>query len=115
MPVGVGVNKIVEPFGFRQIELAVFKGAAGEFAGLGGTHVFQRRQRPENRGQHRPTTMDVEFGDVLTGGAGRTGKPERHRVVQWLTRDVLEQHPGGRPGRQDVATQHGQRRFSLRA
>ena len=115
LPVGVGVNEIVEAFGFGQIELAVLEGAAGEFAGLGGAHIFQRRQRRENRGQHRAPAMDMEFGDVLAGGAGRTRKPEHDRIVQWLTGDVPEQHPGRRPRRRDFAAQRRQRRTGLRA
>ena len=42
LPIGVGVNEIVEAFGFGEIELAVLECAAGEFAGLGGAHILER-------------------------------------------------------------------------
>ncbi len=41
LPIGVGMNQIVQRFGFGEIELAVFKRAAGEFARLGGPHIFK--------------------------------------------------------------------------
>ena len=40
LPIGVGMNEIVETFGLRQIELAVLESAAGEFAGLGRSDIF---------------------------------------------------------------------------
>jgi hypothetical protein len=49
--------------------------------------------------------MDMEFGDVLTGGAGRCRKPEHDRIVQWLTLGIPQQHPGRRPRWRDLATQ----------
>ena len=41
LPVGVGMDQIVETFGLGEIELAVLERAAGEFAGLGGAHIFE--------------------------------------------------------------------------
>ena len=49
LPVGVGVNQIVETFGLGQIELAVLERAAGELARLGRARVFKRRQCCEQR------------------------------------------------------------------
>ena len=35
LPIGVGMDQIVETFGLGQIELAILEGAPGKFAGLG--------------------------------------------------------------------------------
>ncbi len=43
LPIGVGVNQIVETFGLGQIELAVLEGAPGEFSRLRGPHLRQPR------------------------------------------------------------------------
>ena len=39
LPVGVGMDEIVEAFGLGQIELAVLERAPGEFAGLGRAQI----------------------------------------------------------------------------
>ena len=85
LAIGVGVDEIVEAFGFREIELAVLECAPGEFAGLGGPHALAGRQRREERSQHRTSAVHVKFGDVFPGRAGGSRKPEHDRVVQWLT------------------------------
>ncbi len=98
LPIGVGVDEIVEAFGFGEIELAVLEGAAGEFAGLGGAHILERRQRGEQRGQHRAAAMDVEFGDVFAGGAGGARKPEHHGIVDRPLAWSGQQGPRGHRG-----------------
>src|SRR3569623_1241372 len=40
LPVGVGMNEIIETFGLGQIKLAVLERAARELAGLGWTQAF---------------------------------------------------------------------------
>ena len=47
LAIGVGVNEIVEAFGFGEIELAVLQGTARELAGLGRTQIFYSRERCE--------------------------------------------------------------------
>jgi len=47
LPVGVGMDQVVEALGFGEIELSVFKAAAGEFTGLSGTHILKTGQRRE--------------------------------------------------------------------
>ena len=48
LPIGVGMNEIVETFGFGEIELAVLERAAGEFAGLGRHAHFRIRASAAN-------------------------------------------------------------------
>ena len=39
--------------------------------GSAGAHIFESRQRREQCRQHRASAMDVKFGDVFAGRAGR--------------------------------------------
>ena len=84
LPIGVGVNQIVERFGFGQIELAVLERAAGKFAGLRGAHIFKLRERREQRRQHRAPAVNVKLGDVFAGRTCRSRKPEHDRIVDPL-------------------------------
>ena len=43
------------------------------------------------RRQHRAAAMDVKFGDVLAGRAGRPRKPQHHRIVDRLPAAVAQQ------------------------
>jgi hypothetical protein len=78
----------------------------------------QRRQalrqlkglRGEQGGQHRASAMDVKFRDVLSRRAGRTRKPQHHRIVDRPLADIPEQRAGGRSRRRQFA---GQRRHDL--
>lgn len=69
LAIGVGVNEIVEAFGFGEVELAVLERPPRELAGLGRARIRNLRNSGEERRQYRAATMDMEFGDVLTGGA----------------------------------------------
>src|SRR4029077_9162120 len=60
LPVGVCVDEIVEAFGFGEVELAVFKSTASEFARLCRPHIVDGRQRGEHRGEHSASAMDVK-------------------------------------------------------
>ena len=80
---GFGGDKIGDRLGLGQVELAVEEGAAGEFAGLGEPQT-EPAQRPRDRGQHRTAAVQVEFGDILAGGAARSGKPQQQPVVDRL-------------------------------
>ena len=115
LPVSVGMDEIVEAFGFGEIELAVFKRAAGEFAGLGRPHIFKTRQRREQGSQHGASAMDVKLGDVFAGRAGRSGKPEHHRVIDRPLADIVEQRPGRHSGHRHFSGERRQRRAGLGA
>jgi hypothetical protein len=41
LPIGVGMNEIIETLRLGEIELAVLEGAAGKFAGLRRTHILE--------------------------------------------------------------------------
>ncbi len=84
LPVGVGVDQVVEALGFCEIQLAVLKGAAGEFAGLGGPQSLQGTDCLKHRSQHGPTAMDMQLGNVFAGRAVRLRKPESNRFVERL-------------------------------
>ena len=47
LAIGVGVNQIIETFGFGEIELAVLECPAGKLAGLRNAHILGRRQYGE--------------------------------------------------------------------
>jgi hypothetical protein len=114
LTVGVGVDEIVEAFGFGEVELAVFERAPGKFAGLGGANMVEPRQRREQRGQHRPAAMDVKLGDILAGRTGRARKPQHHCIVDRLLADIPKQDPGRHPRGRDLAAKGGQHRAGLR-
>ena len=111
LPLGVGVDQIVETFDLGEIELAVLERAAGEFAGLRRPHILECRERGEQRGQHRAAAVDLQFGDVLAGRAGRPRKPEHHRLVDRLPLGVAQQRPRRHPRRRHFAGQRRQRRL----
>jgi hypothetical protein len=110
LPIGVRVDEIVESFGFGEIELAVLEGAPGKFTGLGRTNIFERGQRREQSGQHRTPAMDVKFRDVFPGRAGRTRKPQHHRIIDRPLAYIMEQRTGRHSRRRQSA---GQRRHDL--
>ena len=88
LTIGVGMNEIVETFGFGEIELAVLESAPGKFAGLSRTHILKLTKRSKQGRQHRPSTMDVEFRDVFPGGAGGARKPQHHGIVDRPLADI---------------------------
>ena len=108
LPIGVGVNEVVEAFGFGQIQLAVLKCTAGKFARLRRPHIFESGERREQRSEHRAPTVDVQLSDVLTGRTGRTRKPEHDRIVDRPLADIAKQRPGSGSGKRDFADQRGQ-------
>ena len=113
LPVGVGMDQIVEAFGFGEIELAVFESAAGKFARLGRPHIFKSRQRREQRSEHRASAMNMKLGDVFAGRAGRSRKPQHHRVIDRPLAYIVQQRAGGRPRRRHFSGERGQRRRGL--
>ena len=84
LPIGVGMDQIVETFGLGEIELAVLERAAGKLARLRRADIGQSRERCEQRRQHRAPAMDMKFGDVLAGRTCRSRKPQHHRIVDRL-------------------------------
>ena len=103
------MDEIVESFGLGQIELAVLESAPGKFPGLGWPNIFECGQRREQSRQHRASAMDVKFRNVFTGRAGRTRKPQHHRIVDRPLADIPKQRAGGHSRRRQFASQRGQR------
>ena len=108
LPVGVGMNQIVEAFGFGEIELAILERAPGELARLRGAHIGERRERREQRRQHRAPAMNMKFRDILAGRAGRARKPQHHGVVDRLPIRIAQQGPRRHPRRRHLARKRNQ-------
>ena len=78
--------------------------------GSAGANIFESGQRREQSRQHRASAMDVKFRDVFAGRAGRTRKPQHHRIVDRPLADIPKQRAGGHSRRRQFA---GQRRHDL--
>jgi hypothetical protein len=114
LPVGVGVNQIVEGFGFGEIELAVLKCAAGEFARLRRPDMFKLRERGEQRRLHRTAAVNVKLGYVFSGRACGSRKPEHDRIIDPLPFPITQQGSHCHPGLRHPARQGLKRRPGLR-
>ena len=78
---GFGGGEIGDRLGLGQVELAVLKGAAGEFPGFGKPEP-ETAQRIGDRGEHRAAAVQMQFGDILAGKARGGGKPQHQRIVE---------------------------------
>jgi hypothetical protein len=114
LPIGVGMDQVVETLGLGEIEFSIFERAAGELARLGRPHILECRERCEQGRQHRAAAMDVKFRDVLAGRARRSGKPQYHRIVDRLPGGVAQQGPRRQPRLRHLARERGQRGTRLR-
>ncbi len=103
LPIGVGVNEIVETFGFGEIEFAVLESAAREFTGLRCPQIVERRKRREQRRENRAAAMDMKFGDVFSGRARRSRKPQHHRIVDRLLIGIAQQRTRRHPRRRNLS------------
>ncbi len=92
LPVGVGVDQIVEAFGLGQVELAILERTPGKLARLRRAQIGKTRQRHDQRRHHRAPAVDLKFRDVLAGRACRTRKPEHHRIVDRLLIRLPQQY-----------------------
>ena len=83
-PLGLGfrIDQVNQRFGARQVEFAVFDSAPGEFARLGRSEARHRIQRAQHSFDNRAAAMDMEFGDVLAGEAGRLRKPQHQCLIE---------------------------------
>ena len=70
----LGRGKIGDGLGLQQIELAVDKGAAGEFAGLGESQP-EAAQRLRHSGEHGATAVHMKLGNILSRRAPRRREP----------------------------------------
>jgi len=72
---GLGSNQISDALGGGQVHLAMQKGAAGEFAGLGLAQAG-RGQRLHHPSNDAPPTMQMKLRRILTCVGSRTGEPQ---------------------------------------
>ena len=109
LKLGFSGEEIGQAFRLGQIDPAVGKGAAGEFARLGRAQAGDRGERSLHRRDHRAATVEVELGAVFPSGGAGAGEPQDQGLIeQGLVRTA--QGGGDRAaGRGDLAGegQHG--------
>ena len=99
---GAGVDQVGHGFGLRQVELAVQKGAFGEFAGprqpQAGQQFFSRLQAARQQQlQHDGAAMGLQLQHVFAGVGVRRGEKERQSVVDGAAVCVQKRQIGGLP------------------
>ena len=87
---GLGRSEIGDGLGLYEIELAVDKGAAGEFAGLGESQS-EAAQRLRHSGEHGAAAVHMKLGNILAGGAGWAGKPQHQPFVEVLSGSGIDE------------------------
>ena len=103
---GFGLEQIGQPFGFGQVDPAVGKGTAGEFARLGRPHIRSGKQCVEDRPHHRTSSMALIFNDIFAGGRGRPIEPDQQDLVECGAIPGIAQGPqGGAPRRRKLPRQ----------
>ena len=95
---GLGVDQIGQRLGLDQIELAVEKGAAREFARFGMADAIKAGDRLQHLAGDGAAAMDMEFGDVLAGKAVRTREKQHQAVVDQRSVGRPELAQGGDRG-----------------
>ncbi len=112
---GLGRGEVGDRLGLGQVELAVQKGAAGEFAGLGEAQPEPAECR-DHRGEHGAAAVQMELGDILAGKARRRRKPQDQRVVERLAgRRIDEPAAPGRARRRQFAGEQRHRPRGIRS
>src|SRR5262249_44943948 len=81
---GLGGNEIADRLGLQQIELAVEKGAAREFAGFGEPQP-EPAERLHDGSEHSAAAMQMKLGDIFCGHALRCRKPQHEPVIEALS------------------------------
>ena len=74
-------DQVGQSLGFGEIELAVFKRAAREFAGLGQATAVDAPSAASTGGDDRPAAVQLQLGHVFAGLAVRPRKPQRQRFI----------------------------------
>ena len=88
----LGIDKISEPLGFGEIDLAVAESPHREFPRLGEPQP-QRCKRLKDAGNHGPTAMHVQLDYVLPGEIGGAWKPQHDSLIQNLPGMRMAQSP----------------------
>ncbi len=79
--IGFGSGQIGHRLGLRQVELAVKKGAAGEFARLRQPQPLPAQHRHHGT-EHSAAAMQMQFGDIFAGNAARRRQPQHQPVIE---------------------------------
>ncbi len=100
---GLGGGEIGHRLGLGQVELAVQKRPAGEFARLGEAQP-EPAQDLHQPGNDRAAAVQVKLGDILAGAAVRRRKPQHEAVVEPLAGfGIDEPSTPGQPRRRQSA------------
>ncbi len=99
-----GIHQIRHGLGPGQIQLAVFHRPAAELARLGGAQA-QVRKGAKQCLAHRPSAMNVEFGDILAGKTVRRSKPQHQGLVDFAP--AMGQAPQHGPARRGQGPRQG--------
>src|SRR5215469_16921426 len=89
---GFSRSEVCDRLGLQQVELAVEKGAAGEFAGLGEPQS-ETGKHLHDRSEHGAAAVEVQFGHVLPGRAARRREPKHHRLVEHVAALRIDEAP----------------------
>ena len=110
---GLGVDQIRQTFDLRQIEAAILKGAAGEFAGYGHPQTRLDGQSAQDGGQNSGAAVGMKLDHILAGKAVTGSKDQYQRLVQHQT-IVRQPAEGAMARRRKLARQRRRRRKGLR-
>ena len=102
---GLRLNQVGDSFDLGQIEPAVEESPPGELAGLRRPEALQPLQFPEDRGNHRAATVDMELGDVLAGETSWRRKEQGKPAVKDRPVVRLKDPQAGLPGFRQRADQ----------
>ena len=104
---GLRRHQVGQPFGRRQVHLAVDERAAREFARLRQPQPRQPAERAERAVDDRAAAVAMDFRHVLAGETGRRGEPEDQRAIE--RRPVARVGQGGDGGAAGRRQAPGQR------
>jgi hypothetical protein len=88
----LGIDKVSEPLGFGEIDLAVAKSPHREFPRLGEPQP-KRCERLKDASHHRPPAMNMQLDHVFPGEIGGTRKPQHDSLIQNLPGMRMAQSP----------------------
>jgi hypothetical protein len=100
LSLGFGVNQIGQRFGAGEIQLAILDRPPGEFARLGWPQPGNGRKGAQQCLDDCPSPVDMEFGAVLAGEAGRPPEPQCQTTVDFacgIAKAPQRRHPRRRP------------------
>ena len=82
---GLGIDQVGQALGFRQVQFAGLKGAPGKLPRFRQPQAGARPQSFKSSGNDGAAPMQVKFGDVFAGKAGRARKPQHQTAINGRT------------------------------